>query len=388
MNELRASVLLLTLTGTALAQSTGTMPTCNANSNGVCPITAFGAVGDGVSDNAVAIQDALNYASTHSCSVFIPTGTFAYSGVLTANGIAITGSGAQSILKPLDPANEAIILTGNGASIAYLVMVSAAQTRLTTPQSAMIWANGASNYRVQDVLINGSASVGIFSLNSTTGIIANNTVENTHADSISQIQGSNHIEVSGNKIINSGDDGISNVSYVQYPIVHDIQVHGNTVTNNSWGRGISVVGGNSISITNNVVTESVTHLSDIYVAAESQWSTQGVSNVTVSSNTLIDGGPDQGTVTIYNSQGGAYSISGVTVSDNQIVQPGYVPVQFVGNGPESGTIQGNTAYGVAQFFDTANGLASFSETNNQILAASAYQQPMSAPSGGCGFTGC
>jgi hypothetical protein len=364
-------------------------PTCNVNSNGICPVTAFGALGDGVSDNAVALQDAFNYAVTNKCAVFIPAGTFAYSGVLTDNGVAITGSGAQSILMPLDPGNEAIMLTGNGASIAYLVMVSHATTRLTTQQSAMIWANGATNYRVQDVLINGSASVGVFSVGSSSGIIANNTVENTLADSISQISGSNQIVVSGNSVVNSGDDGISNVSYVQYPVVHDITVEGNTVTNNAHGRGITVVGGATISITSNNITENVTGLSDIYIAAESEWNTLGVSNVTVSNNTLIDGGPNQGTVTVYNSQGTAYSVNGVTISGNQIVMPAYVPVQFVGNGSESGTVQGNTAYrGGTLFFDPANSLAIFTETNNQILALVAYQQPIVPAGGGCGFAGC
>jgi parallel beta-helix repeat protein len=381
-------VLLMLFSGAALAQTTAMSPTCNVNSNGICSVTAFGALGDGVSDNARAFQDAFNYAAANKCGVFIPAGTFAYSGVLTVNGVAITGSGAQSILMPLEPANEAIMLTGNGASIAYLVMVSHATTRLTTPQSAMIWASGATNYRVQDVLINGSASVGVFSLSSSSGIIANNTVENTLADSISQIEGSNHIVVSGNSVVNSGDDGISNVSYAQHPEVHDITVQGNTVTNNAFGRGISVVGGATISITGNNITENVTGLSDIYIAAESEWNTLGVSNVIVSNNTLIDGGPKQGTVTIYNSQGSAYSLNGVTISGNQIITPAYVPVQFVGNGSELGTVQGNTAYGGTRFFDPANSHATFTETDNNIMASAVYEQPIIAAGGGCGFAGC
>jgi hypothetical protein len=390
MSDAKKFVLLMLFSTAALAQTTGMSPACNANSNSICPVTAFGALGDGVTDNATAFQDAFNYAAANKCTVLIPAGTFAYSGVLTANGIAITGSGAQSILMPLDPANEAIMLTGNGASIAYLVMVSHATTRLTTAQSAMIWANGATNYRVQDVLINGSASVGIFSIGSSSGIVANNTVENTLADSISQIYGSNQIVVSANRVVNSGDDGISNVSYVQSPMVHEITVQGNTVINNAWGRGISVVGGATISITGNNITESVIKMSDIYIAAESESNTQGVSNVIVSSNTLIDGGPDQGTVTVYNSQGTTYSITGVTISGNQIVTPALTPVEFVGNGGESGTVEDNTAYfsGTPFFGDSDNSLAVFNETNNQILAPAAYRQPIAPAGGGCGFAGC
>jgi hypothetical protein len=380
---------LVFLSGAALAQTNAGSPVCSVNFNGTCPVTAFGAVGDGVTDNAKALQSALNYAAVNKCGVVVPAGTYAYSGVITVNGVALTGTGAQSILVPLDPANEAIILTGNGASISFLTLASHASARLTTNQSAMVWANGATNYKVQNVLIDGSASVGIFSVGSTGGTIVDNTVENSLADAISQIAGSSQIVVSGNRIINAGDDGISTVSYVQFPIVHDVAVQGNTVINNNHGRGITVVGGNAITITGNSITENVTGMSDIYIAAESEWNTQGVANVTVSNNSLIDGGPNQGSLTVYDSQGGAYSISGLIVSGNQFVMPKYVPVQFVGNGAEAATVQGNTAYlAGTRFFDDANSLASVNEAANQMLAPAAYQQPAVAAGGGCGFPGC
>ena len=52
------------------------------------------------------------------------------------------------------------------------------------------------------------------SYNSSIGQILNNTVENTLADSITQIDGANHITICGNRVLNAGDDGISNNSYV------------------------------------------------------------------------------------------------------------------------------------------------------------------------------
>jgi Pectate lyase superfamily protein len=55
-----------------------------------CSITQFGAVGDGVTNNAGAIQNAFNYAAANKCTALIPAGTFAYRGTLTAKGIAIT----------------------------------------------------------------------------------------------------------------------------------------------------------------------------------------------------------------------------------------------------------------------------------------------------------
>jgi hypothetical protein len=61
--------------------------------------------------------------------------------------------------------------------------------------------------------------VGIMSYNSSHGQILDNTVQNTLADSITQIVGSSSMTVSGNRTLNSGDDGISTVSYVGSPMV-------------------------------------------------------------------------------------------------------------------------------------------------------------------------
>lgn len=60
-----------------------------------CPITSFGAVGDGVTNNASAIQNTFNYAAANQCTALIPARAFAYSGTLTARGIAVTETGAS-----------------------------------------------------------------------------------------------------------------------------------------------------------------------------------------------------------------------------------------------------------------------------------------------------
>ena len=81
-----------------------------------------------------------------------------------------------------------------------------------TPWSDLIWANGAQNYTVNNVLIVGGSNGGIMSFGANGGTITNNTVENTQADSITSINGSTNVTIEGNRIINSGDDGISVVS--------------------------------------------------------------------------------------------------------------------------------------------------------------------------------
>jgi hypothetical protein len=354
-----------------------------------CPITSFGAVGDGVTNNASAIQNAFNYAATNTCTALIPSGTFLYSGTLIARGITVMGNGSGSILKALDSNQEALVLTGNSGSISNLVMLGTGSTRNVTYQAAMIWVNGATNFTVENVLIDGGSCVGIFDAGGQNGLIQNNTVENTLADAITNTNGASGITVKGNRIIRSGDDGISNNSYIQDSnTVHDITVQGNTIMHNVWGRGLEVSGGSNITFTGNYV-DNLDGYTDMYVASEAEWNTQGVSTIGVTGNTFVDGGPNQGTAIVYNSEAGATTISGVNISGNQFVNPKAGAVQFAGNGSETGlVIQNNIDFSTSAFSFSSNPTAYPTQTGNQVVAPSTYTTPMVAPGGGCSFTGC
>ncbi len=354
-----------------------------------CPIDSFGAVGDGTTDNGTSIQTAFNYAAAHQCIALIPAGTFAYSGNLMATGISIAGLGATSILKPLSLSKEAIILSGSGASISNLALTSAANTRLLSQQSGMIWISDADNYYVENVLIDNSSSTGILSQNSSGGFILNNTIENTLADSVTQVYGSNNITVYGNRILNSGDDGVSNNSYVGDPNpVHGVTIQGNTVLNNKGGRGLEVSGGTDISFVGNYV-DNLDGYTDMYIASESEFNTQGASNIKVSGNSFIDGGPNQGSAIVYNSQAQATSISNVDISGNQFVNPKLSALEYAGNGAETAiSVTNNIDYTTNQFSRSSNSSAVVTETGNQLLAPSSYSAPLVAPGGGCSFTGC
>lgn len=354
-----------------------------------CSITSNGAMGDGTTDNLTAIQNTFNYAAANHCIALIPSGTFAYSGNLTATGIAVAGVGASSILKPLSLSNEAIILAGSGGSISNLVMESAATSRLLTQQSAMVWAENADNYYVENLLINDSSSTGVISQNSHDAFILNNTIENTLADSITQVLGSYNITIFGNRILNSGDDGVSNNSYVGDPsAVHTITVQGNTVMHNKGGRGLEVSGGSNIIFSGNYV-DNLDGYTDMYIASESEFNTQSVSNVTVSGNSFLDGGPNQGSAIVYNSQAGATTITAVTIGGNQFVNPKLSALEYAGNGSETGiSVSNNTDYSNSQFSISSNPDAAPTETGNQVLAPSSYTTPLVPAGGGCNFTGC
>lgn len=357
--------------------------------SGVISITQapYNADPTGNTDSTNAIQNALTAAAANGSSVSIPAGTFVYSNTLNANGIAVTGAGKASILKATNVANEAFHLTGTGGSLSNFAMTSPATTRSNGAwETAMVWIDGATNFNVQGITITGSASAGIFNNGGQGGTIQNNTVQNTLADSITNTNGANGTVISGNLVTGSGDDGISIVSYSNAPIVQNITVKNNTVKGQVWGRGLSVVGGNNVTYTGNVVDNTDSY-ADLYISAESEYNTLGVSNVTVSGNTFLHGGASQGTVTVYNSQGSTYNISGVNMSGNQIVNPGFVGFQFVGNGIETGTVQNSTLYsalGSPALQNNGNSKSNFPVTGTTMAAVSAYSTPAAA--GGAGAT--
>jgi hypothetical protein len=354
-----------------------------------CSIASTGAIGDGVTDNLRAIQNSFNYAAANHCVALVPAGTFAYSGNLTATGIAIAGVGAASVLKPLSLTNAALIVSGSGGSISNLAMVSAATSRLLSQESGMVLIQNADNYYVENVLINNSSSTGVMSLNSHGGFILNNTIENTLADSVTQILGSYNITIFGNRILHSGDDGVSNNSYSGDPsAVHAITVQGNTVMGNKGGRGLEVSGGSNITFAGNYV-DNLDGYTDMYIASESEFNTQSVSNITVTGNSFLDGGPNQGSAIVYNSQGGAITITAVTINGNQFVNPKLSALEFAGDGGETGiSVNNNTDYSNGQFSITSNPNATPTETVNQVLAPSSYTTPLVPAGGGCNFTGC
>ena len=341
----------------------------------------FGAVADGKTNNLTAIQNAINYAEAHGMGVYVPSGTFAYSGQIEDPGVAITGDGLTSVLTALDPSSEDIHITGNGASVSYINLQGNGTTRLSAPWNEPIWADHATNFTVANITVNNGAAGSIMSYGSSGGLIENNTITNSLADSITAIDGSSNITVKNNLIENSGDDGISVVSYVGSPIDNGITITGNTVIGNYGGRGVTDVGGNNVQITGNHIEGGTAGVAGIYVAAESSWNTQGINGATVTGNTIIHGGgapsgTGMGAITLFDGQGSAYSLKNITVSGNQIVDPLNNALQYTGNGVIQATVSNNTDYSSNPFSSNGNSLASISEIGNTVKSPSSYTAPL------------
>jgi hypothetical protein len=163
------------------------------------------------------------------------------------------------------------------------------------------------------VAVDGAAGAGIFNEGGTHGKIISSTVQNTRADGIHTMGGVGWDVVYGNTVANTGDDMISIVSYHNWATNHDIEEDHNTRLGNTWGRGMSVVGGTNIQLHDNTIAHS--HAAAIYVEAEgnanpdiASWP---IAHVTIDRNTVRS--PDEGLIHNANILVGTFQ---TTVTDD------------------------------------------------------------------------
>jgi hypothetical protein len=254
--------------------------------------TDFGAVGNGSTDNTVAINAALAAGKAQARRVLVPPGTFAYSGVLNANGVCLFGEGDASVLYSTNTGFAAIYLTGNGGVVQGLRLTGVTPTvRTPTNESRRIHAIGASNFLIDNVTIDSGSGAAIMCNDiSSHGTISNNRCSNTLADSIHITDRSHHITIENNVIRNSGDDGVACVSYApQGGLVNHITARRNDIRGNAGGRGMSVVGGSDVLYENNHM-EDVSASAGMLVAQEDTYDTFAATNVVYRFNTIVNCG--------------------------------------------------------------------------------------------------
>ena len=83
-----------------------------------------GAVGNGVTDDTGAIQNAIAAAKASGQGVLFPAGSYLHTNTITANGVSLVGVGGASTLLANNPLASAVILTGISPSIQNLVINS------------------------------------------------------------------------------------------------------------------------------------------------------------------------------------------------------------------------------------------------------------------------
>lgn len=266
---------------------TETPPSSAAVANAYNLVTQGGAVGDGATDNQVAITNAIAAAKSQGKALYVPPGVFRHSSTLSLNGISLFGHGYCSVLMASDANNSMVRLSGTGQSIKTCRFTSPnAVNRSASTAATAISIYGAVNYEISGVYTDRR---GIISntLASSGGLIAGNWVSNTTSDGIHLTHGAANITVSNNRVRHAGDDMIAVVSYVDDGAAcSNIMITNNDVRDQRWGRGITCVGGNNVKIQNNTIHNS--SAAAVLVASESSYNTQGCNGVVVSGNTIVN----------------------------------------------------------------------------------------------------
>jgi len=276
----------------------------------------FGAIGNGVANDTVAIQAALNSGSLY---VFVPQGTYKIATTLTIpSGVEIFGCGNSSVLS-LAADTTMLTTTGSNVVIRDIRLNGNKSTYNGTNNNAIYvnWVSVAgSNCKISDVSIINIAGAGIIGLASSTTAssdvwIENCNIENTGTHGIITQDYISNVWIIGNKVKNTGllfadrpgitasRDGsnvtISNNICIGSPSALGASVHGISVdgTTNSSVTGNIILGwiGYGIEIgfcTNcNISGNTVTDVKNAGIALSGIQSTSQVStNVTISGNTI------------------------------------------------------------------------------------------------------
>ncbi|MFQ1003251.1 glycosyl hydrolase family 28-related protein [Modestobacter sp. SSW1-42] len=233
------------------------------------PVERFGAAGDGVRDDTAALQKALDSVPANSVLQLRAGATYLHSDVLrlTRPDVAIAGTGAT--LLATNEARSAFHVTAS-ASRAQVTGVTFGLTASTRRWDApaqdkvRVWA---SDVVLRDVHVQGAAAAGIFMDGAARFLLDRVTVSDSRADGIHMSRGARDGRVVSPVTNRTGDDGVAVVSYRSDGVVSArIQITSPTVNGTTWGRGISVVGGDDISYTD--VTIRDTDAAAVYIGSE------------------------------------------------------------------------------------------------------------------------
>jgi hypothetical protein len=283
----------------------------------------FGAVPDDERDDTDAIQRALDAMKPGDTLVFAP-GRYLISRSVRVRNPGVTITGPNAIIHATNPDDQALRIEADNTTVSSLTFTAVTDGRRSAPRHSRIAVNaelGGGNYRVvhntviRDNRILNDGDPGTPTANSSSGpgialwhadgfLVAGNTVARTLADGIHMTAGSKNGRVLNNIVRETGDDMIAVVSYmgsgnpvsntasnvlaswstrVETSLVRNVLVAGSQY----WGRGISVVGGQSITIASNTLN-NVPLAAGVLIARETGYETFGVENVLVEANLIRD----------------------------------------------------------------------------------------------------
>jgi hypothetical protein len=303
----------------------------------------FGALPDDDDDDAAAIQNALDVLKPGEVLEFEP-GRYLTGKSLRVRRPGVTLTGRQAVLHATNADDQALLIEADDTTVTSLTFTAITNGRREAARHARIAvvSDTPAGYRaVRNTVIRGNhivesdgpgtpgansaSAAGILLLRAHGFLVAGNTVQRSLADGIHITGGSSHGRVLHNRVRESGDDMVAVVSYagsgpaaagdarglqlewdsrVQQGLVSNVLIADNELSGPYWGRGISVVGGRSITIARNTLT-NLPMAAAILIAREASYQTFGVEDVLVEANGISD---VQTLAPTYDARGASASI--------------------------------------------------------------------------------
>lgn len=253
-------------------------------------------------------------------------GTYQHGGIVVVRVPNVTINGNGATLAATNDATSAVQIKADGVSITNLNLTAPiGGPRYSSPEQDKIFVDG-DDVTLSDIVIAGSAATGVFLLGSNNFRLDRVTVRDSRADGIHITDGSSNGQVNNPLTERTGDDGVAVISYTDAitpfdGICRNIVINSPIVNGTTFGRGISVGGGENITYRN--VKVSNTWGAGVYVTTEgSPFFTQSTNGVAIIGGTVTGANyspiPAMGAVAVYGEHSG-FSTSNVTIADLSVV---------------------------------------------------------------------
>ncbi|KAI2497029.1 polygalacturonase [Fragilaria crotonensis] len=281
----------------------------------------FGAVGDGVTDDTVALNSAFSQAPPGS-TILIPAGrTYAHNNIVQIGvpDLIVTGGGR---LLATNEGRSGVWISADRVVMQNIVLkVKSTTSRWYTYESMKLRLMNCRGVVVRGVTIQGSANLGIHVGNTYNFILDKVVVRNTRAGAIYIAEKSSNGTLLQPQTFNSGDSAIVIQSSRQDGgQVNDIVLQSPAVRRGTKGVAYAILGSRDI-VMNDIYAED-SELAALYISAESSTNTYSVSNVTVNGGRLVRSSKNlaasHGSIMIYNGRTSEV-IQNITISDVQSV---------------------------------------------------------------------
>ncbi|MGY5882446.1 glycosyl hydrolase family 28-related protein [Modestobacter lacusdianchii] len=294
-----------------------TAPQAVSAARGILPVERFGATGDGRTDDTAALQKALDSIPVGSVLQLKAGATYLHSDVLRLSRSDVTVSGPGATLLATNEARSSFHVTGSKVKVTGVTFGLTSSTRrwdAPAQDKVRVWGN---DVVLRDVRVEGAAAAGIFVDGAARFLLDRVTVSDSRADGIHMSNGARDGRVVSPVTNRTGDDGVAVVSYRSDGVVSArIQITSPTVNGTTWGRGISVVGGNDITYTD--VTIRDTDAAAVYLGSEAEYDTYPSQRVAVRGGTVTGANTnpakDHGALMVYSGNTGPQT-SDITLQD-------------------------------------------------------------------------